>query len=160
MGIFTPDGKQVLSSGFDATMRLWDVGSGKELRAFKGHTALLLGAFVLPGSKQALSYSTDRTARIWDLATGKEVRQLDLGDRLSDIRGLALSPDGKRILVGNDGKSTVRLIELATGQEIHRFELATYPRGLSFSPDGRLAAAGSWRGVVYLWRMPGVFDVD
>jgi WD40 repeat protein len=160
MGIFTPDNKQILSSGFDATMRLWDVASGKELRTFQGHTALLLGAFVLPGGKQALSYSTDSTARIWDLATGKEVSKLDLGERVSDIRGLALSPDGKRILVGNDAGPMVRLIELASGKEIHRFEVATNPRGLSFSRDGRFAASGSWRGLVYLWRMPGIFDVE
>src|SRR5688572_5161420 len=32
------------------------------------------------------------------------------------------------------------------------------PRGVSFSRDGRLAASGTWRGFVYLWTMPGLFD--
>jgi WD40 repeat protein len=160
MAVFSSDGKQILSSGFDKTMRLWDVATGKELRTFTRHTSILLGAFFLPGGKQALSYSCDQTARVWDLATGKEVRKLDLGPRLSDIRGLALSPDGKRILVGNDWPAMVRLLDLATGKEVQRFTLATNPRGLSFSRDGRLAASGSHRGVVYLWRMPGIFDVE
>jgi hypothetical protein len=160
MGAFSPDGKQVLSSSFDRTMRLWDTATGKERRTFRGHTALLFGAFFLPDGKRALSFSADRTARVWDLATGKEIRKLPLGPRLSDIRGLALSPDGKRILVGTDGRPTVRLLDLATGKEVHRFGLVTNPRGLSFSRDGRLAASGSWRGFVYLWRMPGIFDLD
>jgi WD40 repeat protein len=160
MGLFSPDGKQALSSSYDATMRLWDVASGKELRSSEGHTAGLYGAFVLPGGKQALSYSADQTARVWDLATGKELRKLEVGPYLSDIRGLALSPDGKHILVGQDNPPSVRLIELASGKEVHRFAQEAKPRGLSFSADGRLAASGSWRGLVYLWRIPGVFDAE
>ena len=159
-GLFTPDDKQILSHSFDNTLRLWDVTNGNEVRKFVGHTEHVFGVFILPGGKQALSYAADRTARVWDLATGKEVIKLELGDNLSNIRGLALSPDGKRILVGHDGRPTVRLIELTTGKEIHRFNLATNPRGMSFSPDGRLAASGSWRGVVYLWRVPGLFDAE
>jgi WD40 repeat protein len=161
MGLFSRDGKQVLSSSFDRTMRLWDVATGKEVRTFRGHTGILLGAFFLPGGKQALSYSLDQTAPVWDLATGKEVRKLSVGPSLSDIRGLALAPDGKRILVGNDGyPPRVRLLDLATGKEVQRFTLVTNPRGLSFSRDGRLAASGSHRGVVYVWRMPGIFDSE
>ena len=144
LGYFTPDGKQILSSS-DRTLRLWDVASGKELRKFEGHTAHVFGAFVLPDGKQALSYSADQTARVWDLATGKEVSKLDVGPSLSDIRGLALSPDGKRILVGGYRSNEVRLLELATGKEIHRFMVAAPARGLSFSPtaDTRRAAPGA-----------------
>jgi WD40 repeat protein/Flp pilus assembly protein TadD len=152
--LFTPDGKQILSSGYDRTMRLWDVASGKEVRKFEGHTAALYGAFALPDGKRALSYSADATARVWNLATGKEEKKLDLGAKLTDIRGVALSPDGKHILVGTDGPYMVRLLELASGKEVHRFTCLTSPRGLSFSRDGRLAAGGSMRGLVYLWRVP------
>ncbi len=167
--LFTPDGKQIVSYSADRTMRLWDVESGKEVRTFEGHTEGLYGAFVLPGGKRALSYSPDKTARVWELATGKEVSKLDLGDNLStneepggwsDHRGLALSPEGKRILVSYDGTPMLRLVELETGKEIHRFELANNPRGLSISPDGRLAVCGSFRGLVYLWRLPGTFAIE
>jgi WD40 repeat protein len=159
-GIFSADGKQVLSWSGDKTLRLWDVESGKEVRKIEAHTEAVYGAFLLPGGKQALSYSADKTVRVWDLGTGKEVSKIEVGDNLSDIRGVALSPDGKRILVGDDGTPVVRLLDLATGKEIHRFEMGGKPRGLSFSPDGRLAAGGSFRGFVYLWRVPGTFPVE
>ena len=103
-------------------------------------------------------FRSDATARVWDLATGKEEKKLELGANLADIRGVALSPDGKHILVGTNGPYMVRLLELASGKEVHRFGCLTSPRGLSFSRDGRLAAGGSWRGLVYLWRVPGIFD--
>jgi WD40 repeat protein len=160
MAVFTPDGKHILSSSHDRTMRLWDVASGKEVRKFEGHTAALWGAFALPDGKRALSYSSDATARVWDLATGKQEKKLDLGANLADIRGVALSPDGTHLLVGTNGPYMVRLLDLASGKEVHRFTCVTSPRGLSFSRDGRLAAGGSFRGVVYLWRIPGIFDGD
>jgi WD40 repeat protein len=75
-------------------------------------------------------------------------------------RGLAISPDGKRILVGYDRAHLLRLLDLETGKELHRFPLASNPRGLSISPDGRLAACGSLRGLVYLQRLPGTFPVE
>jgi DNA-binding beta-propeller fold protein YncE len=159
-GSFSRDGKRILSSSHDKTLRLWDAQTGKELRKLEGHTEVLWGAFLLPGGKRALSYSADRTARVWDLEAGKELSKLDLGENPSDIRGVALSSDGKRILAGTDGSNVVRLLDLATGKEVHRFELANNPRGLSFSRDGRFAASGSFRGLVYLWRLPGTFAVE
>ena len=65
---------------------------------------------------------------------------------------MALAPDGRRLLTG-DGR-TVYLLDLATGQEILHFQNATAAQGFSFSPDGRSAAAGSFRQGVYLWRLP------
>ena len=91
-----------------------------------------------------------KTFSIWNLATGNEERRLELGENLS---GLALSPGGRRILVGYDAPQIVRLIDLPGGEELHRFDLATSPRGLSFSPDESYAASGSHRGMIYLWKL-------
>jgi WD40 repeat protein len=86
------------------------------------------------------------------------LRKIEVGPYPTGFRGLALAPDGQRLIVGNEGGSMVRVIELPNGKESHRFALAAPPRGLSFSGDGRLAVSGSWSGHVYLWRVPGIFE--
>jgi WD40 repeat protein len=153
-GVFSSDGKRVLSGSGDKTLRLWDAATGKELAVLTGHTEAPWGFRFLPGDAQGVSYSGgDKTLRIWDLATGKEVRQHALGDDFH--KDLAVSPEGRRFLTGHEDR-TVRLRDLKTGEELHRFEMAdiNVPRGLSFGPDGRLVAAGSHRGWVYLYRLP------
>jgi hypothetical protein len=60
-----------------------------------------------------------------------------------------------RVLLCNYGR-TVQLLVLEKGKfvEVQRYDNPTHVRGFSFSPDGRHAAAGSFRTGVYLWRLP------
>jgi thiol-disulfide isomerase/thioredoxin/DNA-binding beta-propeller fold protein YncE len=152
-GVFAPDGKQVLSYGADKTLRLWDVATGKQVRLFEGPTDEITFATFLPGGEKIVAWGKDRTVRVWEAATGKVLNRFDLGERIGDEMRAALTPDCRRLLTSDDN-STVYLLDLATGREIHRFENAVKARGFSFSLDGRYAAAGSFRAGVYLWRLP------
>src|SRR5947209_7265230 len=38
---FSPDGARILSGGFDNTMKLWDVATGRLLRTFQGHSSVV-----------------------------------------------------------------------------------------------------------------------
>jgi WD40 repeat protein len=69
------------------------------------------------------------------------------------IGGVAFSPDGTCLASGSQDK-TVRLWDIATGQELHRLESHTGSvRAVTFSPDGTsLASAGS-DGTVNLWEV-------
>jgi WD domain, G-beta repeat len=60
------DGKRVLTSSADKTLRLWDASTGKQLRRFEGHTDRIRGLALSPDGKRALSGSHDKTVRLWD----------------------------------------------------------------------------------------------
>jgi hypothetical protein len=64
-GAFSPDGTTVLTVSDDETARLWEVGSGQELRVLRGHEAGVGQGAFSPDGKTVLTVSTDGTARIW-----------------------------------------------------------------------------------------------
>jgi WD40 repeat protein len=156
---FSRDGTRVLSFDADGSVRVWEVATGKAVAALTGPAAAH-GASFLPDGRQLASWARDRTLRVWDLASGKLVRSLELGgDLQGEPDNVMVSPDGRLLLTGHSDQ-TVCVRDLATGSELHRFQTAprTGTRSLAFSPDSRFAAAGSFRGWVYLWRLPAAPD--
>lgn len=138
----SPDGCRALSGSADRTMRLWDVGSGKELRRFEVGAGIDAIAFS-PDGRRALSGGTDRLVRLWDVETGKELRRFE--GHTGYVFRVAFSPHGRYALSGSIG-DVVRLWELETGKELRRFEHKYTIDSVAFSPDGRRVLSSSRDG--------------
>jgi tetratricopeptide (TPR) repeat protein len=134
--VFSPDGRQALSSSNDNTIRLWDVQTGEEVRRFQAHTAAVSQAVFTPDGRRILSGSEDGTVRRWDAATGQEIHRFQ--DTRTRVWSVAVSPDGRRALSSDDG--ALQLWDLATGEELRR---VAAPWGgvqrVVFAPDGHHA---------------------
>jgi WD40 repeat protein len=63
----SPNGKSLALAATDRTIRVWDIATGNQLAAFKGHAATLNAVAFSPDSKWLASASADTTALLWDM---------------------------------------------------------------------------------------------
>ena len=144
-------------------MNMWDGDTGEHLALMLGHHSLPVGIAVSPDGRYALTSEGDATASgrlteeppaviLWDLETGQEVRRLSR--TLEDFqRLLAFDPTGASPLQAiTDWNDTVRLWNLETGEVIREFSgPSVNVTALDFSPDGKMIAAGSPDGTIFVW---------
>jgi WD40 repeat protein len=82
---FGRDGQTLMHGGLDLIIHVWDVSSGQELAAFKGHAGSINGIAVAPNGKTLASASADTTGLLWDLTRivrpAPAVKALTQGER-------------------------------------------------------------------------------
>ena len=151
---FSPDGQWVLSGGWDKTLVLWDVATGREIRRFSDHSADVRSVAFSPDGQLVLSGSRNGTVRLWDVATGKEVR------KFSGYTPFAFLSDGKSVLSASQDE-TLRLWDVATGQEVKRFRgHSERITSVAVSSDGRWALSGNGDGIISLWDVASGQEVE
>ncbi|MEQ9398660.1 MAG: hypothetical protein RJQ04_05780 [Longimicrobiales bacterium] len=146
----SPDGSLLLTAGWDRTARLWEVGTGMELRSFpvmaNGDGAIAFspdGRYVLTAGRATEPLGRDE-ARLWDAATGAELARFAHDGQ---VRAVAFTPDGSRVVTGGFDRK-IRVWEPATGRLIREFASDLPVMALSVSPDGRMVAVGEYQSAV------------
>jgi RNA polymerase sigma factor (sigma-70 family) len=170
---FSPDRRTIAVGGGDHTVRLWDLGTGRETRFLRGHQNAVLSVAFSPDGRLLASRSGglvfgDNSIRLWDVGTGKEVRRFattrdeagsgprSYNGSMSWAFGVAFSPDGKTLASGPgdlaNRDNVVRLWDVGTGKQLRQCRGHRAPvRCFAFSPDGKTLASGSGDQTVRLW---------
>lgn len=123
--IFSTDGTQLASEDREG-VRLWDVGSGKELGNEPG--------------EQMLGFSD---------------RGVESGERVESRRPIT-SPDGRTQVSVSDHRccgQTVEILDLTTRQTFRRF-VTKGIETIALPPDGRSLVTGHFDGHLAVWQLP------
>ena len=96
-------------------VRLWDVASGREIGAIKGHGRGVSKVAFSRDGKLLASGSTDNTIKIWDVATHTELRTLT--GHTAGIESIDFTPDGRLLASASDDGSTF-LWDTKTGEHL------------------------------------------
>jgi WD40 repeat protein/serine/threonine protein kinase len=151
---FSPDNQRLAWGGWDRTVKVWEIASGRErrgeLRTLRGHTGVVTSVAFSPDGQYIAAGSSDRTVKLWEAATEKET--MTFKGHTGGVSGIVFSPDGQ-LLASASHDRTVKVWETTTGQEFRALkESSTGPDVcVAFSPDsGRLASAGFDR-IIKVW---------
>jgi small GTP-binding protein len=148
---FSPDGSRVLTGCSDKIVRLWELQTGRCLRALEGHTDDVWSLAWSADQMEALSGSRDGTMRLWDLEVGKCLRVFP--GQGGQILAVGWSADQRRAISG-DSSGELRLWNVETGLclrvlEGHKSDV----RSVAWSADQKLALSGSHDKTLRLWEV-------
>ncbi len=146
---YSPDGRRAVTASNDKIARIWDVATGKQIAALKGHGEDVVSAQFSPDGRRIVTSSVDRTARVWNASTGAQTAVLlGHGDL---VYSAAWSPDGRLIATASNDR-TARIWDAATGEQLailagHGDSVFT----ARFSPDGARIVTASIDRTARIW---------
>ena len=114
--VFTPDGRELITSGGGKVIQRWDVGTGREIATFD--LPEVNGIAISPDGTMIASAAVGGVLALRDVTTGHELRSL--GGQANAVRAVAVSPDG-HTLVSGGSKGAIQLWDTATGKALLRF---------------------------------------
>ena len=146
---FSPDGKFLASGAADKIARATDLGTGKVVKSFEGHTHHVLGlSWSLDGRTLATS-GADNVVKIWDFTTGDRKKNIEGYDKEVTSVHFAGATDQ---LVTSSGDNKVRIVS-ADGKEIRVLpEVADFVQSAATTADGKLVIAGGQDSVLRVWK--------
>lgn len=143
-----PGGRLLVTTEGD--VRLFDPRSDTPLTTYSNPRGNILAMQPAPSGDGFFLASSDGTGQFWSLADSSGPTMTFDVDEVKAVRCLAVTPDGKRLVLGCDDGS-ISVWDVATGQQRSRqMAHAGGISSLAISPEGKLASTGIDR-LVRVW---------
>jgi WD40 repeat protein len=169
----SPNGAHLAFSDPKGSVHLWVLaGLEPRERATLEGNSWHIGALAFSPDSKVLAAGSNAGTRLWDISGGKprelhpvtKVLGRSTGRPINECLGfsLAFTPDGRRLVAAEeifkDGRTpsrpAIRVFDVATGRQLHRWDIAVPCWSIALSPDGRYAAVARQDGVALILRLP------
>ncbi len=152
---FSPDGRLLLTAGWNGLIQVWDLNQKARVNTFSTGAATWetpRAQLAVSPTEPLLAVCTDGnffgergSVLLYDYQRGLQLRCLtNSGDRM------AFSADGKLLVTGSAG-GCVTVWDVASGHVVSQLREVGGIASLVVSPQGLLAATEFWSGDVRLW---------
>jgi WD40 repeat protein len=141
---------RAVSASYDQTLKVWDLGSGRELHSLSGHSDVVSAVVVTQDRQRAVSASWDDTLKVWDLANGRELRSLT--GHSDAVTAVAVTADGQRA-ISACWDNTIKMWWPERGEVFATFTCDGAVKCCAFSNALKLIVAGDAGGHVHFLRL-------
>jgi WD40 repeat protein len=163
---FSPDGTKLASCGADKFIKVFaivaipadpakkteEIGVGKFIKSFEGHTHHVLGVGWSPDGKLLASCGADNVIKIWDYEKGEQTRPINNAHTKQITRLVFIGKTPTFLTCSEDQLVKKWNVTNGGGAAPAQFAGATdVLYAVAASPDGLLVASGGEDGIVRLY---------
>ncbi|MEN8249168.1 MAG: caspase family protein [Bacteroidota bacterium] len=152
-----PNGRQMISCGWDHTLRLWDMTSGMQVRKFIGHTDNVHTVAINGAGTRVASGGNDRDIFLWDISSGNVIKKF-IGHK-SIVTDVHFTADG-RYLISSTIDGIVKVWDIETGQEVITHYSIDSKDWLVTTPQGYFNGTGDAQKQVFFVKGLESYSLD
>jgi WD40 repeat protein len=149
---WSADASRLATGANDGTLTVWDTASWTQSWSSAGHGIPINDLSWSPGSgKLLVTANGDGTLDLLNGETGSDARTWQANH--SQVRGVAWSPDGTKLVTGaQDPSFNVKVWDAQTGLSLWQAKGDNAViNGVAWSPDGKRLASGGEEGIATVW---------
>jgi hypothetical protein len=153
---FAPDNRALAVvidiPGLPPLTQIWNTANGMKEKSLPSREAGIEHLAFSPNGRELAIASTSRGLVVWDLSSNKERAVLKWTAKRDRVDAAAYSPDGDGLIFSQQGRSVIRLHDARTLVPLGSFMgQGRVFRTVAVSRDGRLIAAGTLDGTLFVW---------
>ena len=152
----SPDGRFFATATEDGETDFWQSPGHQKFSLPRNEKLSVTGVAFFNDGHHVVTTSFDKTAQIWDLRNPRASASRIMHSDLTGLRSVALSPDERRIAVGDDlgEPRKVKLFDVASEREVLSLNGPTKAIvALTFQRGGN-ALVAVCADAVFVWRVP------
>src|SRR5262245_6418242 len=133
-----PGAPQAITAGADKTVKLWDLGTGKEVKTLASMPEPIAGLTV-SRDFAAFAVAAGKLAKAWQVSDGKELVSIA---HPAEVVSVGFSADRTRLVTGA-ADNVARVWEVATGRLVQSYAHGGAVRGVAIHPGQPLVVTAS-----------------